>query len=131
MTTQMVNQINGRLLLCCCVAFWLFISCQQKKQDAKQQQMVPTEKTTAMKTIQGTIVRDSKPIMDATVVIVNGTQPFPEIGALTDTRGQFSFSLSPGQYKFKVFWDDKSKEFDYTVLDSQKNDIPLIVRIDE
>jgi hypothetical protein len=53
--------------------------------------------------IRGVVKSEQGPIIDAQVVIEDGPQ-HPDIAALTDDQGRFSFgSLTPGKYVIRVY----------------------------
>lgn len=58
--------------------------------------------------ITGRVIDSSgKPVVDATVLIIKGAGPYPDIAALTNDDGQFSFlDLTPGEYEVLVNVED-------------------------
>jgi protocatechuate 3,4-dioxygenase beta subunit len=66
------------------------------------------------------------PVPGATVVIAEGDQPYPEIGAITDAGGAFRFGqILPGSYRLAAHLQQRSGSSHLVVREGQQADTEI------
>lgn len=59
--------------------------------------------------ISGYVVQDGRPVADATVTVLAGSGPYPDLAALTDNDGWFTFDgLETGQWVLRAYGENGS-----------------------
>lgn len=60
--------------------------------------------------VQGIVVdRDGRTVADATIVVVEGTSPMPEIALVSDACGRFALRLPRGRFLLEAQGEDARK----------------------
>lgn len=83
-------------------------------------------------TIRGRVVDadDGSPIADATVIIVDGPRPVPDIAALTDESGSFALGVPVSrEWSLRIF-DQFGSEREIAVQVPQSDDLEVALEID-
>jgi hypothetical protein len=83
-------------------------------------------------TIQGRVVdaNDGSPIANASVIIVDGPRPVPDIAALTDEHGSFALGVPVGgKWGLRVF-DEFGSEHEVSVKVPQSKELKVALEID-
>lgn len=61
-------------------------------------------------TVQGVVVdREGRPVAEATIVVVEGTSPVPEIALVADSAGRFTLRLPRGRFTLEARGDGTAK----------------------
>lgn len=112
----MVN--NLKLLIPLSRGFLLFLSCcllmacngQKKNNIPNSESKESTSKI--MLTLEGVVTNNQGlPVSDVIVTILSGAGNYPDIGAMTNEKGQFSFSNLPaGTIELKFITDTQEME---------------------
>lgn len=73
---------------------------------------------------------DRSPIADASVIIVEGPAPVPDIAALTDQSGSFALSVpTRGSWRLCIF-DQSGSEHEVVVQVPQSSELEVSIEID-